>query len=146
MSYHLAIYYTLFCFLRWFSDVLEGKKATHYLSFFYRSRVSPLTLCLLKWLSSLLQDLHIKVTCSIFLHYDNQAKLHIASNPVFHECTKHIEIDYHFNRDAFRAGFISPHYLRSKLQSADILTKALHPILFHSSVRKLHIFLSSSPT
>ena len=48
------------------------------------------------WLHQLLMEVGIKTVVPTKLWCDNQAALHIASNPVFHERTKHIEIDYHF--------------------------------------------------
>lgn len=49
--------------------------------------------CELQWLQFLLDDLRLTCTKQSVLYCDNKSALHIASNPVFHERTKHLEID-----------------------------------------------------
>ena len=51
----------------------------------------------LLWLRWLLKDLGVS-TSSATLYCDNQSAIHIVHNDVFHERTKHIEIDCHFIR------------------------------------------------
>lgn len=98
----------------------------------YRSMA--VTLCELKWLRQLLDDLCVSITQPVFLHCDNQAAICIAANLIFHERTKHIEIDCHFVWDTLQAGFITPSYIQSALQLTDILTKVLHRSHFSSLI------------
>ena len=62
-------------------------------------RAMALATCELIWLKQLFQELRFGNDGQMTLMCDNQATLHIASNPVFHEMTKHIEVDYHFIRE-----------------------------------------------
>jgi len=57
--------------------------------------------CELMWIKQLLEELKFVVKVPISMHCDNQAAIHIASNPVFHEQTKHIEVDCYITTVCF---------------------------------------------
>ncbi|KAL0341716.1 UNVERIFIED_CONTAM: Retrovirus-related Pol polyprotein from transposon RE2 [Sesamum calycinum] len=99
-------------------------------------RAMGTTACELVWINSLLQDLQVSVPKPIPFLCDNRAALHIVSNPMFHERTKHLEIDCHLVRDHYKFGFLAPH-VTSKDQLVDVFTKSLVGPLFHSLIRKL---------
>ncbi|XP_019184766.1 PREDICTED: uncharacterized protein LOC109179729 [Ipomoea nil] len=67
------------------------------------------------WLQLLLSELDIPIHPAQ-LHCDNQASLHIANNPVFHERTKHVEIDYHFVREKINDGTLHTTFVPSNQQ------------------------------
>ena len=78
------------------------------------------------WLHQLLMEVGIETPVPTKLWCDNQVALHIASNPVFHEQTKHIDIDCHFIREKIELGLISTRYVKTEEQLGDIFTKALN--------------------
>ncbi|XP_028805888.1 uncharacterized protein LOC114760767 [Neltuma alba] len=89
-------------------------------------RAMAQSVCEIIWIYQLLKEVGLKTTLPAKLWCDNKAALHIASNSVFHERTKHIEIDCHFIRDKLKENFISTGYVRSSDQLGDLLTKALN--------------------
>lgn len=49
------------------------------------------------WLLGLLSSLNFPVEDATPLYADNTSAIHIIENPVFHEHTKHIEVDCHLS-------------------------------------------------
>ena len=64
------------------------------------------------WIHQLLMDVGIETSLPVKLWHDNQAVMHIASNSVFHERTKHIEINCHFVREKIQLGLVSTKYVK----------------------------------
>lgn len=104
------------------------------------------TVCELLWVTYLMKDFRITPNTPITLWCDNKSALQITVNPVYHESTKHIEIDYHIVCDRYKEGFIPPQHVPTHLQLADLFTKALASPQLRSLMSKLVLLPLTPPT
>ena len=77
-------------------------------------RAISATVSELEWISHLMRDLGIPSLLPIIVHYDNKASQHKATNPIFQERTKHLNIDCHYKRDKMVEGFLHTAHVSSR--------------------------------
>ncbi|KAK2977907.1 hypothetical protein RJ640_002957 [Escallonia rubra] len=77
------------------------------------------------WLKRLIGDMFCEVDYAVQIKCDNESAIKLASNPIFHARTKHIEVRYHFVREKVLSEDVELLSVRTNDQVADIFTKAL---------------------
>ena len=109
---------------------MEKQKVESCVSIKCRSeyRAMAQSTCEIMWVYQFLTEIGINMSLPAKLWCDNKATLHIASNLVFHERTKHIEIDCHLVREKRQQGLISTGHVQIGEQLGDIFTKALNGV------------------
>lgn len=93
----------------------------------------------IKWIWSLLSELNFPLKLTPVLWCDNVGATYLASNPIFHARTKHIEIDYHFVRNMVTNKELHVNYIHSTDNIADTLTKGLSSVRFEFFRSKLKV-------
>ncbi|XP_019161991.1 PREDICTED: uncharacterized protein LOC109158510 [Ipomoea nil] len=100
-------------------------------------RALAATVCEVQWITSLLYDLQVELIRHAAIFCDNKSAIAIGENHVFHERTKHIEIDCHIVCEKVSQGLVKLLSISSSGQIADGFTKALPISLFQNFVSKL---------
>ena len=83
-------------------------------------------MCEIMWIHHQLSEIGVKHYTPTKLWCDNQAALHIASNLVYHEGAKHIEVNCHFIREKIQDNLICTCYVKTGEQLADLFIKVLN--------------------
>ncbi|KAM1277315.1 hypothetical protein ACFX13_030432 [Malus domestica] len=101
-------------------------------------RQLAITAATISWFRKLFKDLHLhlsppKVWC------DNISAIFLASNPVFHARTRHVEVDYHYIREKVTRQELQVGYVVTQDQLADFLTKGLSTYRFNYLLSKLPV-------
>ena len=91
------------------------------------------------WLRQLLVELHRPIERATIVYCDNISAVYMASNPVQHRRTKHIEIDIHFVREKVALGEVRVLHVPTTAQFADIFTKGLPTATFTGTRSSLNI-------
>lgn len=68
------------------------------------------------WARQLLHELRSQQVTSTIMYCDNQGAIKLVENPVLHRRTKHIDVRYHFIRDAKENGIIDVIISQAKIK------------------------------
>jgi len=77
------------------------------------------------WMVDFLRNLGVSLQGPMVVNVDNQGSIALAKNPVFHDRSKHIAIQYHFTCDLIKEQKIHLEYITTKDMLVDLLMKSL---------------------
>ena len=78
-----------------------------------------------KWLVMLLSEIGAEAPRPFPILADNQSAIALTKDNAFHSCTKHIDIPYHYVREAVEKGDLRLNCVQTDLNLANIFTKPL---------------------
>ncbi|KAL8116799.1 hypothetical protein AgCh_023093 [Apium graveolens] len=81
------------------------------------------------WLQKLLSQITDTKAKPVTLYVDNRSAIDLAKNPVFHGCSKHIDVRFYFIRDCVERGEVIIKHMSSEDQRADVLTKPMTKVV-----------------
>lgn len=93
------------------------------------------------WMRNILTEFGYPPSYPSTLFIDNKSGISVAKNPEHHGRMKHLDLRYYWLRDAVADGIISPEYVPTDQQLADILTKAVYPKTINYAVPLLGLTL-----
>ncbi|XP_023751748.1 uncharacterized mitochondrial protein AtMg00810-like [Lactuca sativa] len=91
------------------------------------------------WLRNLLLELSCPLSKATVMFCDNVSAMYLASNPIQHQRTKHVEIDIYFVRERVAIGHVRVLHIPSAHQFAYIFTKGIPTQLFLDFRHNLNI-------
>ena len=77
------------------------------------------------FLQRFVKELGFEDLSHIVIYGDNLGAVKLAGNPIFHQRSKHIDIKYHYVRDALRNEDLRIEHISTTDMAADVLTKGL---------------------
>ena len=90
------------------------------------------------WLGGLLDELGVSQK-QVSIYYDNQSAICLAKNPVFHVCTKYIDVRYYFVREIISERRILLQKIETAENPIDMLTKMVTTIKFNNCLDFINI-------
>ena len=77
------------------------------------------------WLKAFLVEIQVEDVVRIKIHCDNQGSIALSKDNIFHRCTKHIDIRYHFFCKAVTVQNVVVEYVVIEDSIVDMFTKVL---------------------
>ena len=97
------------------------------------------------WIQKLMSGLFDLELDTTVILYDNQSCIKMTKNPLFHDKSKHIEIQYFKIWDMVQQGYINLQYVSTNEQFVDVLTNPLYRVKFEYFCDKIGVVRKDLP-